>query len=92
MLRVVILLACAAVAARAQVQQAERPPLVNCLSRAFKPKSGICKGIDMSSKSCWPSAKCDVDAKVTKDFIDLDGNRECDSKEVRAPLCFQCEA
>ena len=81
MLRVVILLACAVVAARAQVQQAI-PPLVNCLSRDFTPKSGICKGIDMSSESCWPSAKCDVDAK---------GNQNCDSKEVKAPLCCQCE-
>ena len=81
----------AAVVARAQAIDLW-PPKVNCLSRSFTPRSGICKDIDMSSKSCWPSAKCDVGAKVTPGFIDLDGNRECDSKEVRATLCCQCEA
>jgi hypothetical protein len=92
MLRVMILLACAAVVARAQAIDLNRPPLVNCLSRSFTPASGICKDIDMFSKSCWPSAKCDEGAKVTPGFLDLDGKRECDSKEVRVTLCCQCEA
>jgi hypothetical protein len=46
MLRVVILLACAVVVARAQ--DMPQPPRVNCLSKSFTPRSGICKGIAMS--------------------------------------------